>query len=375
MTGPLPPPAEPGMLLDRVDTPALLLDLDAFETNLESMAREARSAGVRLRPHAKSHKCPEIARRQAALGAVGVCCQKVSEAEVFVAGGIQDVLVTNEVVGDVKLARLARLARSARVGVCVDDLTQVEALARAAQAADKELDLWVELDVGANRCGAGTGEAVLSLASAITSRRGLRFAGLQAYQGSAQHLRTPEERRAAITEAAARVRAAVALLEEAGFETPLVTGAGTGTWELEAASGAWHEVQPGSYVFMDADYGRNLGEDGRPVHRFRQSLFLLATVMSRSAPGRAVVDAGLKAHSVDSGMPLVDGIPGADYTRVSDEHGVIELSGPGDLRLGDKVRLVPGHCDPTVNLHDWLICYRGDQVEAVWPIAARGAFY
>ena len=375
MTGPLPPPAQPGMSLDDVDTPALLLDLDAFEANLEAMAREAGTAGIRLRPHAKSHKCPEIARRQAALGAVGVCCQKVSEAEVFVAGGIGDVLVTNEVVGDGKLARLARLARSARVGVCVDAPAQVAALARAAQAADAAVDVYVELDVGANRCGVLAAGDVLALARAIASADGLRFSGLQAYQGLAQHLRTPAERRAAIAEAAAKVRAAVTLLEEAGFPAPRITGAGTGTWELETASGAWHELQVGSYVFMDADYGRNLGEDGQPVHRFRQSLHLLATVMSRPTSGRAVVDAGLKAHSVDSGMPLVAGVPGAAYTRVSDEHGVIELSGPGELRLGDKIRLVPGHCDPTVNLHDWLVCHRGNRVEAVWSVAARGALY
>ena len=375
MTGPLPPPAQPGMSLDDVDTPALLLDLDAFEANLGAMAREAGGAGIRLRPHAKSHKCPEIARRQVALGAVGVCCQKVSEAEVFVAGGIGDVLVTNEVVGDGKLARLARLARSARVGVCVDDPAQVAALARAAQAADAAVDVYVELDVGANRCGVLAAGDVLALARAIASADGLRFAGLQAYQGSAQHLRTPAERRAAIAEAAAKVRAAVALLDEAGFAAPRITGAGTGTWELETASGAWHELQVGSYVFMDADYGRNLGEDGQPVHRFRQSLHLLATVMSRPVSGRAVVDAGLKAHSVDSGMPLVAGVPGAAYTRASDEHGVIELSGPGELRLGDKVRLVPGHCDPTVNLHDWIVCHRGNRVEAVWPVGARGALY
>ena len=154
-----------------------------------------------------------------------------------------------------------------------------------------------------------------------------------------------------------------------------VTGAGTGTYLLEAGSGVYNEIQPGSYIFMDADYGRNLGDDGAPVHEFQQSLFILATVMSHSTPGRAVVDAGLKAHSVDSGMPLVTGIAGAVYTRASDEHGVIELAGPGSVALGQKIRLVPGHCDPTVNLYDWLVCCRGDRVEAVWPISARGAFY
>ena len=154
-----------------------------------------------------------------------------------------------------------------------------------------------------------------------------------------------------------------------------MTGAGTGTYLLEAGSGVYNELQPGSYVFMDADYGRNLGEDGLPMHEFEQSLFILATVMSHPVPERAVVDVGLKAHSVDSGMPGVVGVPGAEYLKASDEHGLIALRGPGRVSLGQKLRLIPGHCDPTVNLYDWLVCYRRDQVEAIWPISARGAFY
>jgi D-serine deaminase-like pyridoxal phosphate-dependent protein len=330
---------------------------------------------VQLRPHAKTHKCPTIALRQMALGAVGVCCQKVSEAEAMVAGGIRDVLVTNEVVGSAKLARLAQLARWAKVGVCAGDAGNAEAVALAAREAGVTLDVLVELDVGANRCGVAPGEAALELARKVARTEGLRFAGLQAYQGSAQHLRTPLERREAIQDAVAKVRSTLELLQRAGLEVPAVTGAGTGTYLLEAMSQVYTELQPGSYVFMDADYGRNLGEDDRPVHDFRHSLFVLATVMSRPVPFRAVVDAGLKAHSVDSGMPLVVDVPGALYTRASDEHGVIELSEGSDLRLGQKVRLIPGHCDPTVNLHDWLVCCRNGHVEALWPIAARGAFF
>jgi D-serine deaminase-like pyridoxal phosphate-dependent protein len=373
--GPLPPPAVAGMPLDQVDTPALLLDLDAFEHNLDRLALESGAAGMRLRPHAKSHKCPEIARQQIARGAVGVCCQKLSEAELFVAGGVLDVLVSNEVVGAAKQGRLARLARRARVSVCVDDPGNAEAWALAARAAGVTLDVLVELDVGANRCGVAPGGAALELARAIKRHEELRFAGLQAYQGSAQHLRTPEERRAAIDQAVAQVRLTVELMRRAGIEVPLVTGAGTGSYRLEAASGVYQELQPGSYIFMDADYGRNFDEDGRPVHTFRQSLFILATVMSRPVPERAVVDVGLKAHSIDSGMPLVVDTPSAVYTRASDEHGVIELTGTVDWKLGQKIRLVPGHCDPTVNLYDWIVGYRDGRVEALWPVSARGAFY
>jgi D-serine deaminase-like pyridoxal phosphate-dependent protein len=363
------------MRLEQADTPALLLDLDAFERNLRRLHASLGDAQVRVRPHAKSHKCPQIALRQIALGAVGVCCQKVSEAEALVRGGVGDVLIANEIVGALKLARLAALARSARVGVCVDDRANVTDLDRAAQEAGTRLDVYVEMNVGANRCGVDPGEPALRLAQAITGARALRFAGIQAYQGAAQHLRSPAERSAAIAQAVEKVRATVALVERNGLRAEIVTGAGTGTYLLEAASRVYNEIQPGSYVFMDADYGRNLGEDGQPVHEFEQSLFILATVMSHPTPQRAMVDAGLKAHSVDSGMPTVVGIAGARYVRASDEHGVIELGGPGTADLGQKIRLIPGHCDPTVNLYDWLVCYRGDRVEDIWPISARGAFY
>ena len=363
------------MSIAQIDTPALLLDLDAFEHNLMRLTESLRGTSVRLRPHAKSHKCPEIALRQIARGAVGVCCQKVSEAEALVQGGVGDVLVANEVVGPKKLSRLAELVRQAHIGVCVDDTGNVADLSQAVREAGVTLDVLIEVNVGANRCGVEPGEAVLNLARLIAQSPGLRFAGVQAYHGAAQHLRAPQQRREAIAQAVSKVQATLQLLERNDLRAEIVTGAGTGTYMLEAASGVYNEIQPGSYIFMDADYGRNLGQDGKPLREFEQSLFILATVMSHPVPKRAVVDAGLKAHSVDSGMPLVVDVPGAAYTKASDEHGVIELGGRGTLKLGQKVRLVPGHCDPTVNLYDWLVCYRGDSVEAIWPISARGAFY
>ena len=374
-TNSLPPPAALGMRVDEVDTPALLLDLDAFEHNLQHLNESLRGTGVRVRPHSKSHKCPQIALRQIALGAVGVCCQKVSEAEAMVRGGVENVLIANEVVGARKLERLATLAKQATVGVCVDDLNNLEDLARATADAGGTVDVYVEVDVGANRCGVQPGAPALALAQAISRSANLRFAGLHAYHGAAQHLRQPAERQAAIAQAVASVKATVELLQRNGIRTDVVTGAGTGTYLLEATSKIYNEIQPGSYVFMDADYNRNLGGDGKPLHAFQQSLFILATVMSRPVPERAVVDVGLKAHSVDSGMPGVVGIAGAEYLKASDEHGVIALRGPGTANLGQKIRLIPGHCDPTVNLYDWLVCYRGDRVEEIWPISARGAFY
>jgi D-serine deaminase-like pyridoxal phosphate-dependent protein len=370
---PLPAPARPGQPLADVDTPALLLDLDAFERNLATMADAVRPFNVRLRPHAKSHKCAEIARRQIAAGAAGVCVQKTAEAEALVAGGVQDILIANEVVGRAKLARVAALGKAAQVGVCVDDAAVVAELDEAARAAGVRLDVYIEVNVGANRCGVEPGAPALRLAQGVSGSGNLRLAGLQAYQGAAQHLRTVAERRAAIAQAVEKAGQTRRLIEDEGLACDIVTGAGTGTFIYEGTSGVYDELQPGSYVFMDADYNRNAW-DGFP--RFAQSLFIWATVMSAPSVERVVVDAGLKAHSFDSGMPQVVGWPGVEYARPSDEHGVLNVSaGARAPRLGEKLRLVPGHCDPTVNLYDWLVCYRGDRVEAVWPVSARGAFY
>jgi D-threonine aldolase len=371
---PFPPPAEVGASLADIDTPALVLDLDAFERNLARMADAVRSRGVRLRPHAKSHKSPDVARKQLAAGAVGMCCQKVSEAEAMIEGGVGDVLVTNEVVGPVKIERLVGLAHKARIAVLADDARNVAQLDSIAARRGVRLDVLIELDVGAQRCGVAPGEAALALGRVIAGARNLRFAGLHAYHGSAQHLRGPEERRAAIVAAASHALAVRRALDGIGLRCDTVTGAGTGTFLLEAASGAYNEVQPGSYVFMDADYSRNRWDDDWP--RFEQSLFVLAAVMSVPARDRAIVDAGLKASSVDSGMPGVHAWPGLEYVKASDEHGVIEVSPQArPPALGERLLLVPGHCDPTVNLHDWYVCVRRGRVEALWPISARGALW
>lgn len=367
-------PASVGMALAAVDTPALVLDLDAFERNLARMADAVRGAPVRLRPHAKSHKCAQIALRQIAAGAVGVCCQKVSEAEALVAGGVTDVLITNEVVGAGKLDRLARLARQAKVGVCADAAENVADLDAAAARAGVRLDVLVEINVGADRCGVEPGAPALELARMIVSRGNLRFAGLQAYHGGAQHLRRVADRRDAIGRAAGLARQTRALIESSGIPCATVTGAGTGSFPLELASGVYDELQPGSYIFMDADYNRNEVDAAWP--RFEQSLFVWTTVMSRPSAARAVVDAGLKASSVDSGMPQAWKLPGVEFVKASDEHGVLAIApGVEAPALGAKLLLVPGHCDPTVNLYDWYVCVRRGAVEALWPVSARGALW
>jgi D-serine deaminase-like pyridoxal phosphate-dependent protein len=366
------PAAEIGMPLADVDTPCLILELDAYERNLKRLPESLAGKPVRLRPHAKSHKCPTIALQQIALGAVGVCCQKVSEAEALIAGGVEDVLISNEVVGPRKLRRLAQLAKLARVAVCADNRENIAALDAAAREANVVLDVLVEIDVGAHRCGAQPGANAVELAREIVSRQHLRFAGLQAYQGAAQHVRGVPERRAAIEGAVGEVRTTLNMLAAAGIACNHVTGAGTGSYMFEATSAVYQELQAGSYIFMDADYARNeWTESGIP--QFEHSLFVWTTVMSLPAPERAIVDAGLKASSVDSGMPRVADRPGVEYMKASDEHGVLELKGGAQLALGDKLKLIPGHCDPTVNLYDWFVCVRNDVVEDIWPITARGA--
>ena len=370
------PPAEIGMPLADVDTPALLIDLDAFERNLDAMAERISAAGVRLRPHSKTHKCAVIARRQMALGAVGACCQKVSEAQALVQAGVSDVLVSNQVVGRRKIERLVALAREARIGVCVDDAGNAADVGETAAAAGLTIDALVEIDVGAGRCGVAPGEEALALARLVTTIDGLRFAGLQAYHGSAQHIRDYAERGRAIDAAVSVTRATVESLAEEGIECETVAGAGTGTWQFEAASGLYNELQAGSYVFMDVDYAKNLDEAGDPFADFEHSLFVYSTVMSHPTRERAVLDAGLKAFATDCGMPRIADIESATALKASDEHAVVDLTASNaNVAVGDKVRLIPGHCDPTVNLYDWYVCVRGERVEALWPIVARGCVW
>jgi len=367
------PPAVPGMREEEIDTPALVIDLDAFEYNLDTMAGLLAPTGVKLRAHAKTHKSPVIAKLQMARGAVGNCVQKVAEAEVLAWGGIPDILVSNEVVGPAKLARLCALARIAKVAVCADDAGQVAAIEAAAADAGIRMTVLVEIDVGAGRCGVQPGPDAVALATRIASSRNLIFGGLQAYHGSAQHKRTPAERRTLIGGAVEASRRTAEQLRQQGLECAIIGGAGTGTFEIEANSGIYTEMQAGSYVFMDADYARNMNEAGAPVSTFRHALFVLASVMSQSQAGVAVLDAGHKAVAVDSGLPTVWQRPDIRYTSASDEHGKLQYgSETASPKVGEKLRLVPGHCDPTVDKFDWYVGVRNGRVECLWPVAARG---
>ncbi len=367
------PPAEIGQSVEDVDTPALIVELDAFEANLQRMARLAREYGVHLRPHAKTHKTPAIAQLQVKAGAIGVCCQKVSEAEVMVEGGIGDVYVSNEVVGRRKVERLAALARRARISTCVDHPDQVGALSEAARKFGVTIGVRVEIRVG-NRCGVPPGPAAVELANQIAALPGLRFEGLQAYNGKAQHIYLHIERLVAATQTVAEARSTRDALKSAGFDCLYIGGAGSGTYEIEGKSGIYNELQTGSYLFMDLDYAKLRNGAGAPVGDWLHSLFVLATVMSKPEPARAICDAGLKAVSIDSGPPALAGNARAEWVRGGDDHSGWLYADPGDApAMGAKIRVVPGHCDPTVNMHDWFVGIRGGKVEALWPILARGA--
>ncbi|KAF0116292.1 MAG: hypothetical protein FD150_462 [Rhodobacteraceae bacterium] len=371
-------PALPGMDEADIQTPCLVLDLDALERNIVKMGDYAKAHGMRHRVHGKMHKSVDVAKLQERLGgSVGVCCQKVSEAEVFARGGIKDVLVSNQVRDPVKIDRLARMPKlGARTIVCVDMLDNVADLSAAAVKHGTEIECLVEIDCGAGRCGVKTTPEVVALAKAIETAPGLKFAGIQAYQGAMQHMDSYADRKAKIDLAVAQVKDAVDALKAEGIACDIVGGGGTGSYYFESTSGVYNELQCGSYAFMDADYGRILDKDGKRIDQgeWENALFILTSVMSHAKPDKAIVDAGLKAQSVDSGLPVVFGRTDVKYVKCSDEHGVVE-DPHGVLKVNDKLRLVPGHCDPTCNVHDWYVGVRGGRVEVVWPVSARGKAY
>ena len=371
-------PALPGMDATDIQTPALVLDLDALERNIKKMGDWAKAHGMRHRVHGKMHKSVDVALLQEKLGgSCGVCCQKVSEAEVFARGGIKDVLVSNQVTDPAKIDRLARLPKyGARTLVCVDDAANVADLSAAAQKNGTEIECLVEIDCGAGRCGVTSTQEVVTIAKLIDAAEGLKFSGIQAYQGAMQHMDKFEDRKEKLDIAIAQVADAIAGLKAQGLECDIVGGGGTGSYYFEGNSGVYNELQCGSYAFMDADYGRILDEEGNRIDQgeWENALFILTTVMSHAKADKAIVDAGLKAQSVDSGLPTVFGRNDVEYLKCSDEHGVV-ADPHGVLKVNDKLQLVPGHCDPTCNVHDWYVGVRKGKVETLWPVSARGKAY
>ncbi len=355
-------PGAPAVTIDAIETPALLIDLDALEHNIAVMAGYLRGKHARLRPHFKTHKCLEICRLQLAAGAVGIACAKLSEAEVLAAGGIPDILIANEVVDPAKIARLAGLARAATLRVCVDDAANVDELSAAASRQDSTIGVLVEVDVGMHRCGVVTAGEALALAERIARSPGLRFDGVQAYEGHIVASPDPHVRRSGVREMTGKIEGVRALIEGRGLDVRLVSGGGTGTFDLTGAGSTWNEIQAGSYVFMDTAYARL----GLP---FTPSLSVLATVL-HTHPGRAVTDAGMKVCSTDHGQPAVKGHPECQV-RLNEEHGLVEDPGAVLARL-QRIEYLPSHGCTTANLHDRYHCVRAGRLEAVWQVAGRG---
>lgn len=357
-------------------TPILLVDLDRLEANIHRMAARARGAGIAIRPHAKSHKCAAIARRQLEAGAAGICCAKVGEAEALAAAGVGPILLTSPVVGADQARRVAALARRhPGLAAVVDHPEQARDLARACQGGAAPLATLIDIDVGLARTGVASPADALALAEAIAASPSLHLAGVQGYGGQWQHIAGLAKRRSAITTGMERLADVVGALREAGHEVPWVSGGGTGSFTTDVDLGVLTEVQPGSYIFMDSQYRDALGEDADG--EFEQSLFVQARVVSANAPSHVTVDAGLKAFATDGPLPRPATPRYADcqYFWYGDEHGGLARPAQGESpALAERIEFIPPHCDPTVDRYDRLVMVRGDTVVKVAPIeAARRA--
>ncbi len=348
-----------------LDTPALIVDLDLLESNIRKMAEFFEKREARLRPHVKTHKCPEIALRQLKAGAQGITCAKLGEAEVMAMHGIEDILIANQIVGRRKIERLLKLAERCNVIVAVDEPSNAKTISDMAQAAGKRIDVLIEIDVGMGRCGTKPGMETLSLARQLDKMGGINLRGLMGYEGHAVYIENFEDRKKECLKALERLLSTKSLLEKSGFELDIVSGGGTGTYEITGSCPGITEVQAGSYATMDARYKKI-------VQEFDCALGILTTVISCPTSERAVVDAGMKSITAEFGLPVVKGNKGAIVSRLSEEHGILTLEEGARLSLEDKMELVPSHSCTTINLHDKMYAVRDGNVEYVWKIEARG---
>ena len=362
------------MRRDQVKTPALILDLDVLDANIATMVATAKKAKLSLRPHAKSHKSPDIARRLVAAGALGACCATIGEAEALAAAGIPGLLITSPLATPDMQARLgALLLRRANIMVVADNPRNVAELADVAARAGAVLDVVVELDVGIGRTGCVEVPDAIELARQIAGAPSLRFAGVQAYWGHLQQVMPFETREARVKEQAVRLKTLIAGLTDIGLKPAIVTGGGTGTHWIDSRLGLFTELQVGSFVFLDSCYGSvPVTGDGNP---YSPSLFVAAAVVTANRPDRVIVNAGYKALATNSGkaVPMRGIAQGATYRFMGDEHGAVERDGGAPMpELGSVIELLTPHCDPTVNLHARYVVVRGEDVIDEWPIAARG---
>jgi 3-hydroxy-D-aspartate aldolase len=360
----------------RLSTPNLLLDLDALERNIAAMAAHTTAKGIKLRPHSKGAKSIEIGKRQMAAGAAGICCSTLGEAEVIAGSGIEGVLITSPVVTPAMIERLTALNGKANgLMVAVDNPENVDALAAAAAKAKKAVGIIVEFDVGQGRTGTRSVEAAVVLARRVKTSPHLLYCGIQAYYGHLQHIAVYAEREQAAAVQMARVRELLAQLTAAELAPRIVTGGGTGTFDIDPAGKVYTELQPGSYPFMDREYlDIPVAGSGRPSP-FAAALFVQASVVSAHGEGFAVVNAGYKSFATEGGMPRVvfPNLADTKYKLMGDEHGGIDYDPKsGTLKVGDLVEFLTPHCDPTINLYDRYHIVRGDTLVDIWPVDARG---
>jgi len=356
-----------GIEKDRIETPALLIDLDAMERNIAKMADYIRGVKADLRPHAKTHKCPIIAHKQIEAGAIGVCCQKLGEAEVMVNSGIKNILITNEIVSPEKIERLVNLQRHGEVIVALDNLKVARAISEAALRRKVKQDVVIEIDVGIKRCGVDPGKETLKFAKELTKFEGINLRGLLGYEGPFSDIPEFSKRKEAVHKRLRLLVETVDLLRDSGIDVEIVSAGATGTYNITGEYPGVTEIEPGSYVFMDTYYSNLENVD------FEHSLTLLTTVISRPKPDRAVLDGGLKTITQEFGMPKFKDLEGAKILFLSEEHVNVEVSGEAkNLKVGDKVELLPSHCCTTVNLHDRYYGIRDGVLEVVWEISGRG---
>ena len=366
-------PAKRGMNVNEIQTPCLVIDYNKFERNILKMKNFVLNNNVRLRPHAKMHKSFDVANFQIKFGgAHGICCQKVSEAEVFARQGIKDILITNQVTDLFKINRLTSISSDdIKLACCVDDEENIININKSANEKNTQIDLYIEFDCGANRCGIQSFNEIEKLILLINKLNFVNFVGFQAYNGSIQHIEDFITRKEKVKETSIKINK---LKEKFNIFSPIITGVGTGCFDLEVSENVYDEIQVGSYAFMDAHY-TSLKHDNKlnNINDFENSLFVLSSVMSNAINKQAVVDAGLKSIAVDSGLPKVFA-SNVDYLKCSDEHGIIN-DPENSLNINDKLFLIPGHCDPTCNLHDWYVVMKNDTVIDIWPVSARGYSY
>ena len=355
-----------GLKKEKIDTPAFLIDLDIMEKNINLMSEYCKSANINLRPHTKHHKSPIIAHKQLQAGAIGICCQKLGEAEVMVAAGIPEILITYEIIGEIKIKRLMSLCNQSNIIVTVDSHKNINDLSEAATSFGVELGILLDVNVGQNRCGIEPDNSVIELAQLITSSKNLNFKGIHAYAGNIQGVFNDEERFQLDKKSMIKTKIAVEKLTSANLPIEIVTAGGTGTYKFTSQYSYITEIQPGSYVFMDGQY-RKVLED------FEISGTILATIISKPNANRIVLDSGMKTISSDQWPPIIKNFQGIEFTSISDEHLTLNIqnSDAKELKVGDKIEIIPAHNDTTVNLHTEFFGIRKGILECVWPISAR----